>query len=152
RFHSDGNNLRLANLTGCVVGVNLTTAGSSYTTAPTISVSAGGAKFQAIVGGAVATSVTVTNAGTNYTYPPIVVFTAPGNPGIQATGHATLSGATVGSIVVDNQGAGYTSPPTITLLNDPREGLNGTTIGVNAAAVATLTGSGTVTGVLVLDH
>jgi hypothetical protein len=152
RIHSDGTNWRLANQTGCVVGVNLTTAGSGYTTPPTIVASAGGAVFKAIVGGAVATAVTISAAGSGYTYAPIVVFSAPPSPGIQATGHCTLSAGTVASVVVDNQGAGYTAPPTISFLNDPREGANNTTIGVGAAAVATLTGAGTVTGILVLDH
>ena len=152
RIHSDGGNYRIANQTGCVVGVNVTNAGSGYTSAPTVAAAAGGAIFRAIVGGAVNTSVTVTNAGTNYTYPPIVVFSAPPAGGIQATGHATLSGATVGSVVVDNQGAGYQSPPTISFINDPREGQNNVTLGYNAAAVATLTGAGTITGVIVLDH
>jgi ABC-type uncharacterized transport system substrate-binding protein len=66
-------------------------------------------------------------------------------------------------VVVTNQGAGYTSPPTITFINDPREspnipvsgsGVNSNSVtqGANAAAVCTLTGSGTVTGVVVLDH
>jgi hypothetical protein len=36
--------------------------------------------------------------------------------------------------------------------NDPREGVNGVSTGYNAAATATLTGSGTVTAVLCLDH
>ena len=51
-----------------------------------------------------------------------------------------------------DQGAGYLSPPTITFLNDPREGQNATTVGYNAAAVAVLTGSGTITALLCLDH
>ena len=152
RIHSDGINWRLANLTGCVVGVNLTTAGSGYTTAPTVTAAAGSAVLKAILGGAVSTAVTVSNAGTGYTYPPAVIFSAPPSPGIQATGHCTLSAGTVASVVVDNQGAGYASPPTISFENDPREGANNTSIGINAAAVCTLTGAGTVTGVLVLDH
>lgn len=151
RIQSDGVNYRIANLTGCAVGAVVTTASSSLTASPTITPSAGGSKWVGVIGGAVNTSVTVSNAGTGYTYPPTVFFSAPPSPGVQATGHATLSGSTIGSIVVDNQGAGYTTPPTITLVNDPREGQNGTTVGSGAQAVCTLTGAGTLTAQLCVD-
>lgn len=151
--NSDGNNFRVANQSGCLVGAVVTTAGAGFSAAPTVTASTGGAVLKAIVGGAVSATVTVTNAGTGYTYPPIVTFDAPpAGAGVPATGHAVLSGATVGSIVVDDQGAGYTTAPAVYLNNDPREGLNGTTIGTGAAATATLTGAGTVTAVLGLDH
>lgn len=153
--NSDGNNFRLGNQSGCAVGAIVTTAGAGYTSAPTVTASSGGSSWKAIVGGAVNTSVTVTNAGTNYTYPPIVTFDAPNlgaGGGVQATGHAILSGATVSSITVDDQGAGYTQTPNVYLNNDPREGFNGTTVGTGAAATCTLTGSGTITAVLGLDH
>lgn len=150
--YSDGVNYRLANQTGSAVGALMTNAGSGYTSAPTVAASAGGSIWRAIVGGAVNTTITITNAGTNYTYPPLVQFSAPPQGGVQATGHTTLSGSTVGSVVVDNQGAGYTTAPTIVFFNDSREGLNNTTVGYNAAAVATLTGSGTITSLLCLDH
>lgn len=149
---SDGVNFRIANQTGCVVGALLTAAGSGYTSAPTVTSSAGGAVLQAIVGGAVNTSITVSNGGTGYTYPPLVQFSSPGNPGIQATGYSTLSGGAVSSVTVTDQGAGYTSAPSITFINDPREGQNGIASGYNAAATCTLTGAQTVTGVVVLDH
>ena len=55
-------------------------------------------------------------------------------------------------IEVTNGGEGYTSPPQIVFVNDPREGLNGVSVGYNAAAVATLTGAGTVTAVVCVDH
>ena len=152
-IQSDGVNYRIANQTGCAVGALLTTAGSSYTTAPTVTASAGGSIWKAFVGGAVSTTVTVSNAGTNYTYPPIVTFSAPApGTGIQATGFATLSGSTVSGITVVDQGAGYTVAPTITITPDPREGVNGVAQGYNATAVCTLTGSGTITGLVCLDH
>ena len=150
--HSDGQNYRLANQNGCVVGVVITNVGSGYTTAPTITAGSGGAIFKTIIGGAVNQTVTVSNGGTNYTYPPTVVFSAPPPGGVQATGYCTLSGSTVSTVTLVDQGAGYSSAPTITFVNDPREGLNGTTVGYSAAAVATLTGSGTITAILCLDH
>lgn len=148
---SDGINYRIANLTGCAVGAVVTTAGSSITAPPTVTPSAGGSTWRAVVGGAVNTTVTVSNGGTGYTYPPQVFFSVPGSPGVQATGHATLSAGAVATVVVDNQGAGYTTPPSVTFVNDPREGQNAATIGINAAAVATLTGAGTITALLCLD-
>lgn len=151
-IRSDGANIRLANQTGCAIGGLMTTAGTGYTSAPTVTPSAGGSIWQAIVGGAISTTVTVTNGGTGYTYPPQVVFSAPPSPGIQATGTAALTSGAVSSITVIDQGAGYTIAPTVTLINDPREGLNGTTVGSNAAATTVLTGAGTITGLLVLDH
>ena len=149
---SDGVNYRLANQTGCAVGALITNAGTGYTSAPAVAATAGSSIWKAIVGGAVNTTVTVSNGGSNYTYPPIIQFSAPPAGGIQATGHATLSGGAVSTIVVDDQGAGYSSPPTITIINDPREGINNVTQGYNAAAVCLLTGSGTITGLLCIDH
>ena len=149
---SDGINYRLANQSGCPVGALLTTAGSSYTTAPTVTASAGGSIWKAVVGGAVSTSVTVVTGGSLYTYPPIVWITPPGPGGIQATGYCTLSSGAVSSVTIVDQGAGYSQPPTIVFLNDPREGLNNIAYGYGASAVATLTGAGTVTAVLMIDH
>ena len=154
-FYSDGNNYRFANLTGAPVGALLTTAGSGYVTAPTITVSAGGSQWRAILGGAISTTISIVNAGVGYTYAPTVVIAAPPPNGIQATATCTISAGIVNTITVTNQGAGYTTPPIITFLNDYRETLNATnniTLGYNAAAIATLTGSGTVTGVLCTDH
>jgi hypothetical protein len=151
---SDGTNYRLANQTGCPIGAIVTTAGSGYLSAtpPTVTASAGGSVWTAVVGGAVATSVTVTAGGTGYTYPPIVLFSSPPPGGIPATGHCTLSAGAVSTVTVDDQGAGYNAAPTITFQNDPREGLNGVAQGSGAQATATLTGAGTVTALLLLDH
>lgn len=155
-INSDGNNFRVGNQSGCVVGGIVTTAGAGYTTAPTVTVSAGGSINKAILGGAINTTVTVTNGGTGYTYPPIVTFDAPpAGAGVQATGHCTLSAGAVSTITVDDQGAGYTSAPNVYLTNDPRElspSATSVTAGSGAAAVATLTGAGTVTAILTLDH
>lgn len=151
-FYADGVNYRLANQTGCAIGALITNAGSGYTSAPAVAASAGNSIWRAIVGGAISTSVTVTNAGTNYTYPPNVMISAPPPGGIQATGYCTLSGSGITSVTIVDQGAGYASPPTITFLNDSREGVNGVTQGYNAAAVCTLTGAGTITGLVCIDH
>lgn len=144
QVRSAGQNYRLANQTGCIIGVNVTTAGTGYTIPPTIT-SASKATFQAILG-SVVSSYTVTNGGSNYLYPPIVMVAAPPQPGIQATAYATLTAGVVTSITFIDEGAGYTNVPQVVLLNDPRD-----TTGYNAQAVANLSGLGGVTAVVVTD-
>ena len=152
---SDGNNVRIANQTGCAVGALLTNAGSGYTSAPAVSASAGGSKWRAIVGGAVSTTVTITNAGQNYTYPPICVIDAPPFGGIQATATCSLSSGTIGSVTIVDQGAGYINVPNISFVNDYREIIasasSGITVGYQAAAVLQLTGAQTVTGLMLTN-
>jgi hypothetical protein len=145
---SDGNNYRIANQSGCAVACLLTNAGTGYTSAPTVTASAGGSKWTAIMGQVISTTITVTAPGSNYLYPPIVIISAPAGPGITATAKANLTTGTVSSITVIDQGAGYTSPATISLVNDPRD----TNPGSGAAAITTLTGAGTVTAVICTDH
>jgi|SRR5580704_3657737 hypothetical protein len=154
RIVSDGTNYRLANQTGCPIGAVVTTAGTGYssTTPPTVAASAGGSVWKAIVGGAINTSVTVSNGGSGYTYPPQVTFSPPPVGGVPASGHCTLSAGAVSTITVDDQGAGYNAPPTVIFTNDPREGVNNVAVGTGAAAITTLTGSGTVTALICLDH
>lgn len=150
---SDGVNYRLANQTGAAAGALLTNAGSGYTSVPTVTPSAGKSVWQAVVGGAISTTVTVTNAGLNYTYPPVVIIDSPPAGGVQATAYCTLSAGTVASVTIDNQGAGYTQPPQITFVNDPREVANSNfSDGYGASATCALTGAQTVTAVLCLDH
>ena len=152
RVVSDGSNYRLANQTGCAIGALITNAGSGYTSPPVVAASAGGSLWRAIVGGAISTTVTVTNGGSNYTYPPAVVFQAPPAGGLPATGYCTLSGGAVSSITVTDQGAGYQLPPTVVFINDAREGQNGVVAGFGAVATTALTGSGTITGLVCIDH
>lgn len=144
---SDGVNQRVCNRTGCGAGALLTNAGSGYTSAPTVTASAGGSQWVAVMGALVNTTVTIATGGANYTYPPICIIGSPSYPGIQATATATISGGVVSAITVTNQGGGYIATPSISLFNDPRD-----TTGGGATAVLSLTGSGTVNGVLCIDH
>ncbi len=147
-INSDGVNFRLANQTGTVVGALVTTAGAGYTSAPVITDSLStGATYTAVVGGALSTTVTISNGGTSYTYPPIIQISAPGNPGVQATATCTISAGVINAVTVVNQGAGYVGVPTISVVNDPRD-----TTGKNAVLTGVLTGSGTVTAVLVSNY
>lgn len=154
---SDGQNWRLANLTGCVIGAVITTGGATnpYTngigstaTGVTVTASSGGSTWVPVVGGAIgatlATSTGVTTAGSGYTYPPICVIDAPPTGGLQATAIVTsLSTGTipVANVQVTNQGAGYVTAPNLTFVNDPRD-----TTGSGAVVVLALTATGQLTG------
>ena len=149
--HSDGQNIRVANLTGCPIGAVVTGAGSGYVQASTtVNASAGGSTWQPIVGGALNTSVSIVSAGSGYTIPPEVFIPAPQSPGVAATAYAVISSGTVSSISVLNQGAGYTTAPSLTILGAPNDPNYGSI--VNATAVATLTGSGSITAVLCTNN
>ena len=146
---SDGFNVRVANRLSCPVGAVVTNGGNgSYAqTNTTVTPSAGNSTWQAVIGGAISTTVSITSGGSGYGIAPLVFFSAPGNPGVQATGIATISTGTVSSITVIDQGAGYTVAPSITILPNPADP-NITSSITNATAVATLTGTGSVTAVL----
>jgi hypothetical protein len=144
---SDGVNYRIANRTGCAAGALLTNAGSGYISAPTVTPSAGASMWQAVMGPVVSTTATVLTGGSNYLYPPLVQISSPSNPGIQATGTATMTGGIVTGITITNQGGGYQAVPTINLVNDPRD-----QTGNGATAAVALTGGGTVAGVICIDH
>ena len=66
--------------------------------------------------------------------------------GIPATGYATISGGAVTGIVVTQQGAGYLAAPSIGLIPSPQDPNLGSI--TQAVATATLTGAGTVTGLI----
>lgn len=147
-LNSDGVNFRLANLTGCMVGALLTNKGSGYTSAPTVTASAGSPALTAILSPSLS-SVTITTAGSGYTYPPIVIVAPPPSGGIPATAIATISGGVVNAVTVINEGAGYSAGiPTITVITDPRD--TSTTI-VSAVLTGVLTAAGTVKAVVVTD-
>lgn len=143
---SDGVNHRIANQTGCAVAALILNAGSGFTSAPTVTASAGASVWLPIIGGALSTTITVTNGGSGYVYPPIVLIAAPPSPGIQATAYCTLSSGAVSSVTVTDQGAGYPAPPTVSFVNDPRD-----TAGSGATGTTALTGANTITGLLATD-
>ena len=187
---ADGFNYRIANTTGCPIGAVITNAGSGLTngfygyaqfgsgqggaisiaggvvtqgnTVFTITPSAGGSLWNAIIGGAVNTTIsysgTVYNgnlgvngtfgastggvtasAGTGYTRPPVIVFTPPTNQGQQPcilpTATCTISGGAINGITVTNQGAGLLGLPGIVVIPQP-----GDTVG-GGAVIGWLTGN-----------
>ena len=163
---SDGNNVRLINLTGTAVGAVITNGGSGYTNgiytpaqqlgttaAPTVTFAAGGGTVNAtanvVVGGAINTTVTITSGGTNYTKTPILIISPPPAGGVPATATCTISGGVINAVTVTNQGAGYTVAPTITVVNG-----QGDTTGSGAVLTvnSTLTGSGTITAITMANN
>lgn len=145
---SDGFNYRLINLTGCAVGAIITNGGTGYTSAPTITPSAGSSTWLAVVGGSINTTVTITTAGSGYTFAPTLKFSAPPAGGVQATAVATLTAGAISAVTVINQGAGYTSAPTIEVIPDPRD-----TTGTGAVLTvnSTLANSGVVSAIINTD-
>jgi len=150
QVNSDGFNYRAVNLCGTIVGASVTTAGSGYSAATPPAVTftnAASAAATAIVGGAVSTTVTVTNGGSGYLWAPIVFLDSPPALGYQATATCAITTGAVSSVTINNQGAGYVNVPNLYFINDPRD-----TVGIGAVAVATLTGAGTVTQLIITNQ
>ena len=145
-IESDGQNQQIANLTGCCIGAMVTTAGTGYTSAPTVTLGSTDAVFVPVVGGLIGASPAVIAGGSGYTIPPRLVIPAPPVGGVQATGHTTLSGGIVNAIVIDNQGAGYPSAPTAQFVTDPND--TGTAIVPATAQTVAITGAGTLAAIL----
>lgn len=195
---ADGFNYRITNTTGCAIGAIITNAGSGlpngfygytqfgagqgvavniingFATAGnsgfTITPSAGGSLWNAIIGGAVNTTLSfsgtvfngnlgVNNAfgaatggvtasgGTGYTRPPVIVFTPPPNQGQQPcilpTAVCTISGGVINAITVTNQGAGMLGLPGIVVIPQPGDTVGGGAIIGWLTANAGQVGSGT---------
>jgi hypothetical protein len=133
QISSDGANYRLVNLSGVVVGANITNAGSGGTngigpiqTGSTVSFAApaaGGvtatAQGYVVVGGTVP-APTVTQGGSGFLVPPAIACDPPPPGGVQATFTSTISAAGVITGVTQlNPGAGYTSIPQFYIIPQP---------------------------------
>lgn len=146
--HSDGTNVRVANLLGCPVGGVVTNAGSAYVQATTIiTPSVGNSVWQPIVGGKLTAVSSITAAGAGFTVQPFVFIPDPPFPGVPATAYATLSSGTVGGVTILNSGGGYTGTAlTGLLLPDPTDpNINSITPGT---VVFTVGGSGSLVAAL----
>ncbi len=158
---SDGFNWRVSNLLGCVVGavVNNYGAGGYLQATTTIAVTGSTATLLPVIGGQLVVSgtfsVAVPTAGAGYGIAPIVYIPAPppatnnanGVGGIQASGYVGITNGTVSGFTLTNPGAGYPTAPTPIVLPNPTDPNIAT--GITAAVLAvSLTGSGSVTGVL----
>jgi hypothetical protein len=133
----------------------------------------------AVVGGSVQ-APTITQAGSGFLMPPLVVIDAPPPGGIQATATAALSATgTIASITMANVGGGYAASPNFYLIPQPAFYQGGPSGGVAAAPIPSpglvypanavsgnqntspvgaqltslaLTGSGTLTGVVMINN
>lgn len=159
---SDGFNVRVANLTGCVYNIVPTAYGSGYVQASTSLTVVGpsGVSASPIVGGQLAVvGGTLTSNGAGYGLPPLVMIPAPpsasnnanGVGGIQASAYCGIANGTVSFVSFTNPGAGYPSAPTAVIVPNPADpNIN---VGITQATVAfSLTGSGSITGALVTNN
>ena len=95
-----------------VTGLNLTSGGTGYSSAPTVTITGGGgsgATATAVISPSASdgiASVTLTNAGSGYTSPPTVAIAAPSG-GTAATLTATVASSAVTGVTVNNSGANY---------------------------------------------
>ena len=127
--------------------VQVTKAGSGYTSAPTVTASGGhgsGATFTATVSNGVVTGVTVTNPGSGYIAGDFVTLNFTGGGGnTTAIITATLTGQKVtGSTIVD-AGTGYLVAPTLTIVGGGGSGATATcTVAAGAVNVVTITNQG----------
>lgn len=132
----------------------------------------------AIVGGTVA-APTITQAGSGFIAVPLIVIDPPPPGGIQATAYAVVSSTgTISAVTIDNAGAGYAASPNFWVIPQPAIYQGGPSGGVAAGAIPApglvypsnavpgnqntsptgvqltsiaLTGSGTITGLVVVD-
>ena len=113
---------------GVISGVQITSAGSGYTSAPSVAFSGtgSGATGSALLAPAGVASVTVVNGGSGYVSVPSVTFVGGGGAG--AVGVANLSPTSVASVNLTAGGAGYTSPPTISFIGGGGSGAAATAI------------------------
>jgi len=133
---------------GSVGSVGITNTGSSYTTPPTVTVSApnqsNGAQATVVASisnaASTITNISITSGGTGYTQFPTVTIAAPTSPyGVQAQAVVTsITSGAVTSIQITNPGYGYTTAPAITFSS-------------GAAAATAVVGSGLVTSLTVTN-
>jgi hypothetical protein len=133
-FTSDGGNFRFVNMSGVIIGANITNVGSGGTngigplqTGSTITFAApaaGGvtatAQGYVVVGGSVQ-APTVTQGGSGFLVPPLLLIDPPPQGGVQATATATISSAgVITGVTMQNVGAGYTSSPNFYIVPQPQ--------------------------------
>ena len=155
---SDGQNYRVANVTGMPIAAVVTNSGSGYTSAPTVTAGVGGSTWLTLLGPAVSNltcpSTIATASGQGYTMPPIINIAAPPSPGVQATAVCAISGSNISSFTIINPGAGYTSVPTVVATPnpyDPNFSATSTTATKSASIVAQTSYAGQVCDVLLVN-
>ena len=131
---------------GALARVIITSGGSGYTSAPTVSFTGGGgtgATATAILSGGAVTGLVLGAGGSGYTSAPTVGFTGGGGSGAAAI--AALTPSTVASIAVGSGGSGYTAAPAVVLTGGAGSGAGATAVLTPTALAAialTAPGSG----------
>jgi hypothetical protein len=116
-----------------IASINLTSGGSGYTSAPTVTITGGTGSISnptatAVVGFPI-TGLTLTSGGTGYTSAPTVSFSGGGGTGAAGTAAITTSTTTaypVAAINLISGGSGYLTTPTIALTGGGGSGAAGT--------------------------
>lgn len=159
---SDGYTTRIANLTGCVWNIAVTSYGTAWVQASTTLTVTGPSNVTAspIVGGQLTlVGGTLTNVGAGYGKPPLVFIPPPPPPssnsngvgGVAAHAYAGITAGTVSFISFTSPGAGYPTAPTPVILPAPDD--PNVSIGITQAIAAfSLVGSGSITGAIVTNH
>lgn len=126
--------------TRTVVTIQVTNAGSGYTSPPTVTLDAGGGALAfALLEGGELISVDILFEGEGYAYPPLIEFDNVGSGGSGAAATPIMQdGKVIGATITDG-GSGYTSAPTINFV-----------VGDDANAFATVT-NGAITAITVTD-
>jgi hypothetical protein len=100
-----------------VASIAITSVGSGYTSAPTVTISGGpvitNATAVCTVGNGAVLSITVTSGGGGYTSAPSVALTGGGGTG--ATAAAVIGGSGVASVTLTNPGSGYLASDVLTV-------------------------------------
>ncbi len=142
-FYTDGT--ATTQQSGKVASVVVDSAGTGYTTVPTVAFTGGGgsgATAVATVAGGSLLSVTVNTGGTGYTAAPSVSFSGGGGSG--AAAFAKTVGSSVTEVVITSAGSQYVSAPTVSFTGGSGSGATATAI-VSPAIVTgvTVTSGGT---------
>lgn len=149
---NDGINDFVTAAGGAVTAVTVGTAGSGYTSVPTVAFAAPTsgttATGTAVLSGGTVTAVAVTNGGVGVAATgATIAFSAPQVVGgVTALGTVTVSGGVITGIVITTAGSGYTTAPTATLSNlgTPTTApvLGAVTIGTSTITGVTITNAG----------
>ena len=129
---------------GAITAINLSSNGSGYTSAPTVSITSAsgdtgtGASATAVLSGSAVSSVNILSGGTGYTNPTVSIT---GGSGTGASATANVSGGIITSITIDDGGSGYLTVPSISVSDPTGSGFNGTVI----------IGTSTVTGITIVS-
>ena len=128
RVNTETHRNAVARTSGSLQSVQMTAAGSGYTSSPVVTFSApdveGGqaATGVAIISGGSVSAVTIASGGSGYVEA-TVTFSAPQQTGgVTATGTATIVGGEITAIAITNAGSGYTTAPTVTITSTSGSG------------------------------